>query len=117
MSSDHPHGGSNPTDVRALIPPAIILEELAITERTSNAVSNARAAAAAALAEYALSQTKAVVPVLLDDTPLAEALAPLHGIGRTARRSKRRVPRLPPRRSSAVSQALVAVKRRGATSA
>jgi 3-deoxy-D-arabino-heptulosonate 7-phosphate (DAHP) synthase len=37
------------TEVRPLIPPAILLEELPITERASNVVSNARAAAADAL--------------------------------------------------------------------
>jgi len=37
------------TEVRPLIPPAILLEELPITERASNVVANARAAAAAAL--------------------------------------------------------------------
>jgi len=38
------------TQVRPLIPPAILLEELPITERASNVVSNARSAVAAALA-------------------------------------------------------------------
>jgi 3-deoxy-7-phosphoheptulonate synthase len=38
------------TEVRPLIPPAILLEELPITERVSNVVSNARNAVAAALA-------------------------------------------------------------------
>lgn len=38
------------TEVRPLIPPAILLEELPITERASNVVSNTRTAAAAALA-------------------------------------------------------------------
>lgn len=38
------------TEVRPLIPPAILLEELPLTERASNVVSNARAEAAAALA-------------------------------------------------------------------
>jgi 3-deoxy-7-phosphoheptulonate synthase len=38
------------TQVRPLIPPAILLEELPITERASHVVSNARSAAAAAIA-------------------------------------------------------------------
>jgi 3-deoxy-7-phosphoheptulonate synthase len=38
------------TEVRPLIAPAILLEDLPITERASNVVANARAAAAAALA-------------------------------------------------------------------
>jgi 3-deoxy-7-phosphoheptulonate synthase len=38
------------TQVRPLIPPAILLEELPITERASNVVSNARSVAAAAVA-------------------------------------------------------------------
>jgi hypothetical protein len=38
------------TQVRPLIPPAILLEELPITERASHVVSNARTAAAAAVA-------------------------------------------------------------------
>src|SRR5258708_31925064 len=37
------------TDVRPLIPPAILLEELPITERVSNTVSDARQAIADAL--------------------------------------------------------------------
>lgn len=38
------------TEVRPLIPPAILLEELPISERASNVVANARSAAASALA-------------------------------------------------------------------
>ena len=37
------------TDVRPLIPPAILLEEIPISERASNVVANARTAIAAAI--------------------------------------------------------------------
>src|SRR4051794_37958874 len=38
------------TDVRPLIPPAILLEEIPVSERASNVVVNARAAIAGAIA-------------------------------------------------------------------
>ena len=46
----HPTDDLRITEVRPLIPPAILLEELPITERASQVVSQTRAAAAAALA-------------------------------------------------------------------
>src|SRR3954466_16355059 len=58
-------------DVRPLIPPAILLEEIPITERASNVVSDARAAIAAAIAERARGLVGVFGPCSIHDTRAA----------------------------------------------
>src|SRR4051812_30053984 len=58
-------------DVRPLIPPAILLEEIPITERASNVVSDARAAIAAAIAETDPRLVVVIGPCSIHDTRAA----------------------------------------------
>src|SRR3954467_14660616 len=58
-------------DVRPLIPPAILLEEIPITERASNVVSDARAAIAAAIEETDPRLVVVIGPCSIHDTRAA----------------------------------------------